>query len=277
MWPAHMPMNSDIDLLVITESEISSQTQEALLNETYPLYLECGRQISPQFWSARKFDQPSTEKEEALRQRVLGDGKILLSRVQLPPSPIPTLRTIELAPDDEPLLQRFFEENPEYFVAAYGGPPGPHEAHEAIHDELPAGWSFSKKWLVGYVDEASSLVAMANVVTDLLAKDVWHIGLFIVATARHGTGDAQALHEGIERWARDNGAKWLRLGVVRGNTRAERYWESLGYIQTRTREGMQMGKLTNTVRVMVKPLTGGTIEEFLSLVPRDRPEGPSAI
>src|SRR5439155_26146026 len=32
MWPAHMPMNSDIDLLVITESEVSSQTQEALLN-----------------------------------------------------------------------------------------------------------------------------------------------------------------------------------------------------------------------------------------------------
>ena len=81
MWPAHMPMNSDIDLLVITESEVSSQTQEALLNETYPLYLECGRQISPQFWSARKFDQPPTEKEKALRQRVLGEGKILLSRL----------------------------------------------------------------------------------------------------------------------------------------------------------------------------------------------------
>jgi len=68
-----------------------------------------------------------------------------------------------------------------------------------------------------------------------------------------------------------------RLGVVRGNTRAERYWESLGYVQTRTREGVQMGKLTNTVRVMVKPLAGGTIEEFLSLVPRDRPEVPSAL
>jgi len=76
--------------------------------------------------------------------------------------------------------------------------------------------------------------------------------LFIVATARHGTGDAQVLNEGLEDWARANGAKWLRLGVVQGNVRAERYWESLGYIQTRTREGMQMGKLTNTVRVMVK-------------------------
>src|SRR5207247_8571590 len=62
MWPAHMPMNSDIDLLVITESEVSSQTQEALLNETYPLYLERGRPISPQFRPARKFDRPPTEK-----------------------------------------------------------------------------------------------------------------------------------------------------------------------------------------------------------------------
>ena len=62
------------------------------------------------------------------------------------------------------------------------------------------------------------------------------------------------------------------LGVVQGNARAERFWESMGYIQVRTREGVAMGKLTNTLRVMVKPLHGQTIEEFLALVPRDRPE-----
>src|SRR3989442_15570156 len=52
--------------------------------------------------------------------------------VQLPPSPIRTLRTVELTPEEEPLLQRFFEQNPEYFVAAYGEPACPKEAHEAI-------------------------------------------------------------------------------------------------------------------------------------------------
>jgi len=200
-----------------------------------------------------------------------------MGTVPLPSSPVSALRAIELTPEEEPLLQRFFEENPEYFIAAHGERAGPNEAREEIHGELPAGWSFTRKYLVGYTDEAGSLVAMANVITDLLAKDVWHIGLFIVATARHGTGDAQALNEGLERWAMANGAKWLRLGVVRGNARAERFWESLGYVQTRTREGVQMGKRTNTVRVMVKPLAGGTIEEFLSLVPRDRPEVPSAL
>ena len=169
-------------------------------------------------------------------------------------------------------MQRFFEANPQYFRSVNGESAGPDEAHEEIHGELPLGWSFTKKWLVGYVDAEGSLVAFANVVADLLAPSVWHIGLFIVATSRHGTGDAQALYRGLETWAAANGAAWLRLGVVKGNARAERFWEALGYIETRTREGVEMGKLTNTLRVMVKPLAKRSIEHYLSIVQRDRPE-----
>ena len=193
----------------------------------------------------------------------------------LPPSLIPALRSVEITPDREPDLQRFFEANPEYFIAVSGEPARPNEAHEEIHGELPAGWRYTKKWLIGYLDTQGTLVAMANVVSDLLAPGVWHIGLFIVATARHGCGEAQTLHRGLEAWVRSHGAAWLRLGVVQGNTRAERFWASLGYVETRTREGIEMGRRVNTVRVMVKPLAGGTLEQYRALVPRDRPE-PSA-
>lgn len=195
-----------------------------------------------------------------------------MTRTALPSSPIANLRTLEILASDEPRLQRFFEANPDYFFAVNGEPAGPNEAHEEIHGELPAGWSFTKKWLVGYVDSDGSLAALANVITDLPAPGVWHIGLFVVATLRHGTGDAQTLYQGLETWAKVNGARWLRLGVVRGNTRAERFWQSRGFVETRTREGIEMGNLTNTVRVMVKPLSGDTIEHYLSMVPRDRPE-----
>lgn len=191
---------------------------------------------------------------------------------KLPSSSIPGLRTIEITSEHEQELQRFFEANPQYFRSVNGESAGPDEAHEEIHGELPLGWSFTKKWLVGYVDAEGSLVAFANVVADLLAPSVWHIGLFIVATSRHGTGDAQALYRGLETWAAANGAAWLRLGVVKGNARAERFWEALGYIETRTREGVEMGKLTNTLRVMVKPLAKRSIEHYLSIVQRDRPE-----
>jgi hypothetical protein len=196
-----------------------------------------------------------------------------MQSVELPASPVPGLRTIELTAEREPLLQRFFESNPQYFLAVNGEPAGPDEAHEEIHGLPPADYRFTKKWLVGYVDAQGSLAAMANVITDLLAPGVWHIGLFIVATSRHGTCEAQVLHRGLESWALSNGATWLRLGVVKGNARAERFWHSLGYVQVRMREGIAMGKLTNAVRVMVKPIGGDTIEHYLSLVPRDRP-GP---
>jgi GNAT superfamily N-acetyltransferase len=177
---------------------------------------------------------------------------------------------IEITAEEEPRLQAFFVASPEYFLAVNGEPAGPNEAHEEIHGELPDGWSFTKKWLVGYVNSGGMLVAMANVVSDLLAPSVWHIGLFVVTTSLHGTGLAQALYREIETWAASNGASWLRLGVVQGNGRAERFWESLGYIEARTRPGVTMGKLTNTLRVMFKPLSGGTLEQYLSLVPRDR-------
>jgi GNAT superfamily N-acetyltransferase len=194
----------------------------------------------------------------------------------LPSARVRGLRAIELRSEDEPALQRFFEANPEYFIAVYGEPAGADEAHEEIHGGLPAGWSFTKKWLVGYLDESGSLVAMANVVSDLLAVGVWHIGLFIIATSRHGSGDAQRLCRGLEDWAASHGARWLRLGVVEGNVRAERFWRTLGYTQVRRREGVEMGKLTKAVHVLVKGLAGNRLDEYLALVPRDRPDAPSA-
>ncbi len=45
MWSAQMPMRSDIDLLVLTREPVAPTVQGDLDNETYPLFLECGRQI----------------------------------------------------------------------------------------------------------------------------------------------------------------------------------------------------------------------------------------
>jgi GNAT superfamily N-acetyltransferase len=192
--------------------------------------------------------------------------------VPLPTCPIAGLRAVELTSAHQPTLQAFFEATPEYFLAAHGEPAGPNEAHEELLSELPFGWGFTKKWLVGYQTAEGNLAAFANLTSDLLAPGVWHIGLFIVATSRHGTGEAQALYGALEAWAASNGARWLRLGVVQGNVRAERFWQAMGFQQTRTRTHVEMGRLSNTLRVMVKPLAGGSLEQYLSLIERDRPE-----
>lgn len=182
-------------------------------------------------------------------------------------------RAIELGAGDAPWLQRFFDENPEYFVIVSGEGPTSTEASDTIHDPLPGGWTFTKKWSIGFVDANGSMIGMADVVSDILAQHVWHIGLFIVATRLHGAGTAQLLYASLERWTQEHGAEWLRLGVVEGNTRAECFWQRCAFVAVRTRS-MQIGKRTPTIRVMYKPLADGSLGEYLSLVPRDHPDAP---
>jgi RimJ/RimL family protein N-acetyltransferase len=182
------------------------------------------------------------------------------------------LRAVELQDDDEARLQRFFEQNPGYFQAVGGQPPQPGEAHEEIHGPLPAGWSFTRKWLLGLDDADGEMRGMANVVADLLAPHVWHVGLFIIATSLHGRGVARSAYRALEQWMQDNGAQWARLGVVEGNARAERFWESAGFVEMRKREGVEIGTRVVTRRVMAKALAGGDLAHYLTLVPRDRPE-----
>lgn len=179
---------------------------------------------------------------------------------------------VELGADDLPRLQAFFDANPLYFESVNGEPPHPGTAREVFDDAPPPEMSYSRKFLIGFHDAEGRMVAMAEVISNLLAFGVWHIGLFIVATSRHGSGVAKAIHDAMAHWFSLQGAQWMRLGVVEGNVRAERFWEGCGYVETRKRHGLVMGQRTNTVRVMMKPLAGGTVEEYLALVPRDRPD-----
>jgi GNAT superfamily N-acetyltransferase len=192
--------------------------------------------------------------------------------IDLPFCSVEDLSVFELKPNNVPLLQQFFDANPAYFMAVHGEAARPNEAHDEFHEPLPAGWSFGKRWLLGWGDATGSLAAIANITSDLLSVGVWHIGLFIVGSARHGGGNSHALYRDIEEWAKANGAAWLRLGVVTGNTRAERFWERQGFQEVRRRSDVEMGMRVNTIRVMIKPLRGGTADVYLTLVPRDRPD-----
>ena len=72
-WPA-MRIRSDIDVVVVTRSRLAEELQEELVNATYPLFLECGRQIGPQFRTAAELEvDPPTAFLENLRR----DGVLL--------------------------------------------------------------------------------------------------------------------------------------------------------------------------------------------------------
>src|SRR5919199_6205248 len=70
MWGAHSPMHSDVDLLVVTTDAVPAGEQEDLLNETYAVYLECGRQLSPHFFSEARLAAPEDERTREFLRRI---------------------------------------------------------------------------------------------------------------------------------------------------------------------------------------------------------------
>ncbi len=57
---------------------------------------------------------------------------------------------------------------------------------------------------------------------------------------------------------------------MRGNTRAERFWDLRGYNELRRREGQVYVALAHTVKVMLKVLRTRGLKDYLAQVARDR-------
>lgn len=170
-------------------------------------------------------------------------------------------------------LQAFYEANPEYWHITHGHPPEPEEALAGFDFRPPPDMPYRDQpvWLLR--EHASGqLIGIVSAVTDLLAPGVVHLSFFLVASSRHGSGLAAEIYKAYEAWAIEQGARWLRLGVVAANLRAVAFWRRRGYVEVKRREGFSLGALTHQLIVMAKPVQPNTIAEFLQAVPRDRPD-----
>lgn len=77
MWDTGSPMHSDVDLLVVTREAVPERLQEDLLNETYPLYLECGRQLSPHFFTEERLAAPRDERTREFLARIAPEARVV--------------------------------------------------------------------------------------------------------------------------------------------------------------------------------------------------------
>src|SRR5215470_10639187 len=78
-WRRSSAMHSDVDLLVVCSERPSEPELEEFANATYPLFLECGRQLSPQFRTRQALESPTTEVGIAFLGRFRNEGRLLFS------------------------------------------------------------------------------------------------------------------------------------------------------------------------------------------------------
>lgn len=181
-----------------------------------------------------------------------------------------TVRPLERA--ELPALQALFEANADYFAFSNGMPPGPRAAEEEFDERPPPHLPYTQHWAAGLFAPDGRLDGTLFVVADLAAAGVWHLALLLVDQRQRGRGLAADTVAAFEAWARAGGARWLRLAVIEGNTRAERFWSRCGFQETRTRHFTDAAGRARVSRVLVKPLAGGTLDEYRAQVPRDRPQ-----
>jgi predicted nucleotidyltransferase len=69
-WPHGMPIRSDLDMLVVVAERLPEERADELVDATFPLFLEAGRQIGPQFRTPAQL-----ERESAFLENVRRDGR----------------------------------------------------------------------------------------------------------------------------------------------------------------------------------------------------------
>lgn len=176
--------------------------------------------------------------------------------------------------EELPALQALFEADPGYFVQVGGQPPRPDEAEREFEDRPPPHLNGSAHWFCAIHDRGGRLCGVVVLDVDLGAPGVWHIALFFLDKPVRGSGAAAELHAALEDHARASGAEWLRLCVIEGNRGAERFWARSGYTPLRTRHFTGADAAVRTSVVMLKPLAGATLDDYLRRVPRDAPGSP---
>jgi protein tyrosine phosphatase (PTP) superfamily phosphohydrolase (DUF442 family) len=82
------------------------------------------------------------------------------------------IRCLELGDDDVARVQRFFEANPEYHLAVLGTAPKPDAAREEFESLPGPNLRYRKRWMLQFVDRSGAMVALADVIEDLLAEGV---------------------------------------------------------------------------------------------------------
>jgi len=142
-----------------------------------------------------------------------------------------SLKPLSATAQDLASLQRLLEQAPRYAQIATAGPVSPSAAAE-MQATLPPGKEYEDKLVFGIFKD-QSLVGCVDLIRGYPSKSVAYVGLLLIAEPHEGNGyGAQAFEMVIEVIADWSTCTALRLGVLKTNEKAIRFWSKLGFAPT---------------------------------------------
>lgn len=127
---------------------------------------------------------------------------------------------------DIPLVQKFFENNSDFFLIV-GEKPKFNEA-ERIFALLPKNKTLDSKFLIGLF-EGEKLIAFVDMIQDYPENNQWSIGYYIIDIDYRNKGIGFELFKGIENILLSLGAKSVQIVIQEQNNRGLKFWEKVGF------------------------------------------------
>ncbi len=137
-------------------------------------------------------------------------------------------REIELLSEiDCPGIESLYGECTDYWTLVTGRVANKADATNLLIDRPPM-LAPSNKLVLGLRD-GHRLLAIVDTLRDYPRDGIWWLGLLLITPELRGGGRGRRLYAALESWSATQGASEFRLCVQAQNTRAHKFWQSLGF------------------------------------------------
>lgn len=141
---------------------------------------------------------------------------------------------------DCPGIESLYRECADYWTLVTGRVASKADATSLLTDRPPM-LALSNKLVLG-LREGRRLVAIVDALRDYPGEGIWWLGLLLITPELRGGGLGRRMYAALESWSATQGASEFRLCVQAQNTRAHKFWQSLGFValssQTMTLRGL---------------------------------------
>ncbi len=146
-------------------------------------------------------------------------------------------------------LQALLEKCNDYMLLVDGHPAGPSAAINLI-SERPEGKAVEDKVVLGIFSASKELVGVLDAVKDYPRLNDWWIGLLLINPVFRNQKLGKMVVDSFTKWASQQGARMIFLGVVEANEKAYRFWHSVGFSEVGRQPPRQFDSLTHVVITM---------------------------